>query len=211
MNTLYIISQVCTIIALTVSLTGKLMKNKKYILFFITVSSLFYVLSYVFLKSPLSAIINGVALVRGITFLYMDKKNINYIFYLIPIFVMLTSIAIAIGFLWSGYPDILIFIGFVITSFALAIKNTFLIRIGLILNSVMWAINNIVLGAYVNLASDILNIVILTVAIIIYNIILPRKQNKFAENSINEEKGGVEQIIEEGDTKLENVNYENMS
>ncbi len=199
MNIIFILSQVCAFIGVAISLAGKMMKNKKYLLLFSTVSSIFYVLSYSFLRAPISAILNGLAIIRAVSFMIMDKRNLPFKYYLIPISILFIAIAISMGFLWEGYSDVLIIIGFVESTLALAIKNTLFIRLGLILNSLMWMINNIILSAYVNLATDILNILTLIVAIIIYNFILPRRQRKDKEKKSSS-------VMIESDMNKENIN-----
>ncbi len=173
---LYILSLVFGAIGTAIDLFSKMMKSKKFIIVYMTLASLFFVVSYICLRNPLSAIANGINLGRGIIYLMLIKENKSYKHYIAPVFILLTAFIIPFIFLWTGPMDLFLLFATVIATIALAFKSTLIIRIGLILNSSLWAIYNLYIKSYINLICNLGSIAICIGAIIVYNVILIRRK-----------------------------------
>ena len=192
---MYIISQILVTLGMIVDLTGKIFKNKKSILFFIAIASILYTLSYVFLFSPLPAIANGIASVRTFLYLYFDKKNKSKKWYLTAMIILNTIfITFAIIF-WKNPLDLVLITSIFILSVGLAFKNTNIVRITLMANSMLWMCYNLSLSAYMNFACDIISFMLTLGALIYYNKIT-KKENKQLEEKTSEEKATNENLID---------------
>ena len=191
---LYIISQIFVGIGMLIDLASKTMKSKKLILLFTTMASLFYVLSYVCLQSPLSAIANSINLVRGIVYLYLGHKNLSFKYYLIPMFLLTSCMTIAIAFYWSDPKDLFVFSATILVLIALAFKNTLIIRLGFATAGCLWLYYNFSLHGYVNMTCDILNLTVVLSAVVYYNIILPRRE-KLCSDKFKEFEKTTNQIL----------------
>lgn len=201
---LYIISQILMGVGLIIDLSSRIMKNKKYILIYMTLASLFYISSYLCLLNPIPAISNACNLFRGISYLYLDKKNKPFKFYLIPMAIIFSSFAIAIGFLWRNEMDIIMIVSIVVCTTCLAFKNLLVVRIGLIANSLMWIPYNIYIASYMGAVTNILNVLFVLGAIIYYHVILPKKQVKSIQiENVNSNKTMVTNDTEQIDTTTE--------
>ena len=173
---LYIASQLLFAVGMIIDIGSRIMKNKKYMLLLMAIASIFYVASYICLKSPLSAISNGLNLIRSFVYLFLEKKNKSFKYFILPIFLILASFTTAQVFYWNSLLDMFIIAAMFSSTIFLAFKDTFIIRIGLTFTITMWAIYDFTLHAYVNMACDILNIIILIFTLIYYHYILPKKR-----------------------------------
>ncbi len=180
---LFIISQILAFVGTGIDLTGKVMKNKKGILVCLVTASALFVLSYVFLNSPLPAIINGIALGRNLIYTYLNSKQKPFKSFVIPMIISVALTTLAVGLLWTGPFDIIMIVSILLLSVGLAFKNTLIVRICLMFNSGIWIIYDFALGAFANVACDVTNILINLIATIIYHVILPRKAKR-KENDI---------------------------
>lgn len=183
---LYIISQVLMGLGMTIDLSSRIMKSKKFILVYMTLASVFYVSSYLCQNSPLPAVANACNLVRGISYLYLDKKAMPFKYYLIPMAIIFCGFGVAIGFLWRDNMDIIMIISILLCTICLAFKNLLVVRIGLIANSSIWIAYNAYIASYVGVACNVLNIIFVIAAIISYHVILPKKQATLNNNEKTE-------------------------
>lgn len=191
---MFIISQILAFVGTGIDLTGKVMKNKKGILICLVTGSSLFVLSYIFLKSPLPAIINGIALVRNLIYTYLNSKQKPFKSFVptLVISVLLTIIAVVI--FWNNPYDIIMIVSILLLSIGLAFKNTLYVRISLMCNNSIWIIYDLSLGAYINVACDIINVLVNFTSTMIYHVILPkREKKKLALNKTTE----TNEIIEE--------------
>ena len=168
--TLYIISQVLYALGISIEAVSKAMKRQRLIILLMTIASIFYVGSYLCLQSPMGAVANGLTLVRGIIYIFLAKRNKPYKDYLIPIFCILTALSVAVWYFWTGPLDLFLFFGVCFSTIALAFRNTLYLRILLICSASLWAVYNCIITAYVNMTFDIVSIIIVLVAMIVYDI-----------------------------------------
>lgn len=175
---MFIISQILAFVGTGIDLTGKVMKNKKGILICLVTGSSLFVLSYIFLKSPLPAIINGIALVRNLIYTYLNSKQKPFKSFVptLVISVLLTIIAVVI--FWNNPYDIIMIVSILLLSIGLAFKNTLYVRISLMCNNSIWIIYDLSLGAYINVACDIINVLVNFTSTMIYHVILPKREKK---------------------------------
>ena len=174
--TLYIISQIMYVMGVCVDTVCKALKSQKMIVFFTAFSSVFYILSYIFLRSPLAAIVNSILLVRAIIYIYLSRGNKPFKNYLWVIVTVMLAVSVVYVFYWSGPLDLLMFFGVLFSTLALACRNTLFLRLGLIISAILWSAFNGMLHAYVNMSMDLTNLVIVVVAIFVYNV--PHKERK---------------------------------
>ena len=174
--TLYIISQIMYVMGVCVDTVCKALKSQKMIVFFTAFSSVFYILSYIFLRSPLAAIVNSILLVRAIIYIYLSRGNKPFKDYLWVIVTVMLAVSVVYVFYWSGPLDLLMFFGVLFSTLALACRNTLFLRLGLIISAILWSAFNGMLHAYVNMSMDLTNLVIVVVAIFVYNV--PHKERK---------------------------------
>ena len=167
---LYIISQVLYALGIGIEAVSKAMKRQRLIILLMTIASVFFVGSYLCLQSPMGAVANGLTLIRGIVYLLLARKNKPYKDYLIPIFCILMALAVAVWYFWTGPLDLFLFFGVCFSTIALAFRNTLYLRIFLICSASLWAVYNCIITAYVNMTFDIVSIIIVIVAMIIYDI-----------------------------------------
>lgn len=153
-------------LAITSWLIGTQAKNKKGILFSQIVSSTFYCIQYIFLKAYTGAIIDVITIFRNILFYFEEKKNKNMpkkFLIIFAIIIILTSI-----FSSNNIFCILIIIASLLYLFALWIKNLFHTRLLCIIAAICWCIYNFLVGAYINCFGNILEIILLIIAIFRY-------------------------------------------
>ena len=166
---MYLVSQILVITGVIIDLISKLLKNKKLILLFMFIASIFFVLSYLFLKNPLAATANGVALTRYIWYLYLNQKNKNFKHYILPIVLLNVLFIIAFIFFMQSALDIILIVSTLILSFGLALNNLNMVRFSLLVNAILWAFYNFIIGAYGSFGCNILNIVVVIYALVYYN------------------------------------------
>ena len=180
MTTFYIISQVFVFIGLVIDLIGRVLNKKKYMLLFFIASFVFYTLSYAFLGSKLATISSVIGIVRGIVYLFMDKKNLAYEWYLIPMIVFNAIFVTCATLMWSGWTDIFLVLSMYLMTIILSFKNMYAIKILLAVNSCFWMFYNFTLHAYVNFACDIAAFVLVIASLIYYDI---KRRKKVAQKS----------------------------
>ncbi len=180
---LYIISQVLVAIGIVFDFIGRTTKTKKSIISFMVIASIFYVLSYFFLLRPLPAIFNALCIVRGVVFLYLDEKQKSLTPYIITSIILLTLTCVSVAVYWNNVLDVFMIVSMLLLLFIFTFKNTLIIRLGLIGNFVLWMTYNFSLSAYVNMASDTLQVIPTIASLIWYDLIEPRKQDDFTKTT----------------------------
>lgn len=175
---LYIASQALVLIGMILDLIGKTMKSKKFILFFMTIANIFYVSSYICLKSPFAAIANSVNFVRCITYFVLDEKEKPITTYLLPMVLFDIACIASVIVFWSGAQDLLLLFAMLLSNTILISKNTLIIRTGLLFVGIAWCSYNFTLHSYGAMVCDILNFIFVLVALIYYNFYLERKKRK---------------------------------
>ncbi len=179
---LYILSQVSTAIALIIDFVGMSRKTKFSILLFNIFATIFYVLCYVLLFSPVPAIFNFLCIVRQAVFIYLDKKNMPTKWYSLTSVMLIVLISITVGVFWSSPLDLFMIISTILLLITQTFKNTLVVRIGLISNKLLWLFYNLSLSAYVNVVADIVLILPVLYALIRYNI-KHKEKDQFAKTT----------------------------
>ncbi len=175
---LYILSQLSTAIGFIIDIIGKSRKTKLAIMMFSIYSTTFYVLCYIFLLSPVPAIFNFLCILRQIIYIYLDKKNMSTKWYVLTGVLMIILNCIFVGVFWSSPLDLFMIASTILLLIVYSFKNTLVVRIGIITNTVLWIIYNLSLSAYVNMLSDSILILPVLFALIKYNI-LHKGKNEF--------------------------------
>ncbi len=177
---MYIFSQIICGIGIGFDLFGKTMKNKVFIVLFMAIANTCFTLSYVFTQNWSAACANIIYMARGFWYFFLESKKSPPKKYVLPIIVLLLSYAVSLIFFWNSWFDVFVIVATVSVTIVLAFKNTLMIRLFLVLNSACWLCYNTNAGMPVNMICDILTVLTLIVAIIVYNVVLPRKQEKKA-------------------------------
>ncbi len=190
---LYIISQVLIFVGTGIDLVSRLLKSKKWILIFMVTASAFYVASYLFINSPLAAIINAINLVRTLDYIYLNEKKKSLKSYIVPIILTITASSVFVAVFWTNAFDLFMIASLAILAIGLASKNLLTIRIVTIVNSAIWVFYNLLIGSPMGAICSALNIVLALIAIILYDIIEPRrKKNKIVQQVVE-----IEQVSED--------------
>lgn len=198
----YIISQVLVFIGTGLDLIARLLKSKKWILIFMVLGSFFCVASYIFISSPLAAIINAINLVRTLYYIYLNEKDKPLKSYIIPIILTIVASSVSVAVFWKDAFDLFMIVSLTLLAVGFSFKNLLTIRIITIVNALIWVLYNSLLSAYVSVLCNVLNIILALVAIILYDIIEPRKKKK-------NELLLVEEINTESEQEEKNINEEN--
>ena len=176
---MYITSQILVFIGLIIDLVGRCLKNKKQVLFFNIIASLFYVSSYLFLQTWLGAIANGLNLIRNISYVIFDIKQKPYWVYLIVIVTSISIFSVVLSILWTSTLDLFLLISVIITTIGFSFKNVLLTRLTILTNSLLWAVYNFSVKGYVNFACDLIGLSIVIASLTVYHIApLIKKKNK---------------------------------
>ena len=180
---MYILSQVSVGIGMVIDLIGKVMRTKKLLLVFMAISSVFYSVSYILLKSYLPAIMQILFLIRAIWYMVLDEKNKKITYYLLPFFLVNSVFVVSVIFFWEGYTTIFLIVAMFILTFCLMFKNLVFVKTSLIINSFFWCAFNFTVRGYVNMCCDILSIVLLLISLLIYDILPKIKEKRYLENN----------------------------
>ena len=174
---MYILSQVLVGIGMIIDLVGKIINKKKYFLLFLLLACSFYTASYVCLLQPLPVILNLIGVIRSIWFAALEKRGKEEKDYITPvmIFIIITFVSYAIFF--TNWLDIVLPISMIVASVALVFRKMLYVRIGLIINSVLWLVFNLSIKGYINALCDILTIILLSVSIVLYDILKIQKKS----------------------------------
>ena len=194
----YIISQVLVFLGTALDLIARLLKSKKWILVFMVIASSLYVASYIFISSPLAAIINAINMVRTFYYIYLNEKNKPLKSYVIPIVLTVVASSASVAIFWQNAFDLFMIASLTLLAVGFASKNLLTIRIITIVNASIWVFYNLLLVAYVSVLCNVLNIVLALVAIILYDVLEPRKKKKLslAEEQMQVTSQEIEQINE---------------
>ena len=168
---MYIASQILVFIGLVIDLIGRCLKNKNQVLSFNIIAYIFYLTSYLFLHSWLGAIASLINFTRNILYINFDKKQKPYYFYLSTISLSVAVFVVALCLLWTNPLDLFLLASIIISTIGFSFKNVLLTRITLLLNSSLWAVYNFSIKGYVNMACDLVGVIIVLTSLIIYHII----------------------------------------
>ncbi len=137
-------------------------KHRKHILYFQLVSNLFWVLHFSLIGATTGAALNTAGGLRAILFnAYGQKKRRPRWLLGLVIFVVISA-----GFLsWRGWLSLLPMMGMVIATISFWQLNEQRIRFFLLFASPFWLIYNLLSGSYAGIASEILVMISITIAL----------------------------------------------
>ena len=162
----FILSQICGGIALILVCIGYFVKKKTKFLIFQIIANLFYAASFILLDTFSAGVITIVSTFRCILFYFFDKKNIPYkkTIYSIPAFAI---IYITLGILfWKNWLDIIPIISATLFTIAFYVKNIKLVRYLSLPPNIILIVFSFVRLAYLNSVLDLVESIILIIAII---------------------------------------------
>lgn len=163
---MYILSQVCAIIAMIVLGSTYIIKNKKQILFLCIFSSIMYSLQYFFLYAYTGMIINILGIVRAVCFYtYSRSGKENTLLNL-----MLLELMFIVGtiFTWDGPVSLLPLCGLMIFTYATWHKDVKLYKWLVLPVSVLWITYNALVGSLVGWISESILLVVGIIGLFLY-------------------------------------------
>lgn len=182
MTPLYITSQALAFAGISVEIVGRVMKNKRYIMFFTLVAGLFYTSSYICLQTPLPALVNGTNILRNIVYIVLNGKDKPTKSYIAPMAMSVAAVTVYVGVFWSSPLDLFMIVSMTAVAVGFAFKNLVVVRICMMTDSAVWVVYNIMIEGYVNMACDALKF-IAVLAVTIYAAVAAYKAKKRAATS----------------------------
>lgn len=151
-----IIAQLFGIIAITLWVFSIQKNNKKDILFFQTGANVFYIILYIILGAYSGAFMNTISASKGLIYYEYEKQNKKIPKYWPLIFLIIITILgiITLDGILSLIPT-LIAAAYIISTWQ---KNLKIIRIVYILAAIAWIYYNFMVGAYICILGNILEI-----------------------------------------------------
>ena len=163
-KTVWIIAQIIGIAALSCSVISFQQKTHKFILMLQLIANALFVLHFALLGAYTGAILNAIAMIRAIVFVNKDKawaKNIAWL-------ILFCVVSVATGvFTWDdSIISILPVLGMLFTTVAFWIKNPKYVRMVAFPSSPLWLIYNINCSAWGGVATEVINIISIIIAMI---------------------------------------------
>lgn len=163
---MYILSQVCAIIAMIVLGSTYVIKNKKQILFLCIFSSCMYALQYFFLEAYTGMIINILGIVRAVCFyVYSRNGEENTLLNLILLELMFVVGTICT---WDGIISLLPLCGLIIFTYATWHKDVKVYKWLVLPVSAFWIIYNALVGSIVGFISECILLLVGFVGLLMY-------------------------------------------
>ena len=173
MQLVQILFQVLTVI---VNVLAILQKEKWKILFYYTLVNVVFVAMYFSFGRTVAALICLVSVLRTLIYMIFAIKKIKPNFLIFLVF-EIAYILIAI-FTWQDAYDTLPLIAILAGNFASWQDNHLVFRIGYIINESAYVAYNLIIGAYIAMGVEILNLVC-TITCLIYYCILKKEKPIF--------------------------------
>jgi len=163
MNSFYL-SQIFATCSLIVTVLCTWQKDRKGIILFLLLDSIFLTISYFFLEAYTGAITNIICIIRNI-FFYLKEKNEKLDNKNIPI--IFIAIHIILGVLsYKSWNSILPIIGSVIFCITAWQNNSRTVRFGTAIMVLMWLIYDITIKSYVSIITETISFTSAVLAII---------------------------------------------
>ena len=181
-------------VAMMLSITGSLQKKKWAMMLLYTLTNIFYSIMYFAYGRFASAVLCIVGAIRTAVFMIYSIKNIKPNWMVLVFFEILFVLAAI--FTWQDATDWMPLIAWTVTCYASWQDNTAILRIGYIINSVLYIAYNMLIGAYIASIPEFLGIITNTVALIYYNICKKEKPilSYFLSSKWSKEKNNIEDI-----------------
>ena len=127
-----------------------------------------YVISLILLDQAAGTFLTVATIIRTVIFFLYNKFNLKPSIVTLVTFEL--SFIIITGVTWSSSVDMLFLLGVIILTFATWQDNMFVLRNGMILNSIILIAYNILVGAYINIIGELFCLIAAIIAIIYYDI-----------------------------------------
>ena len=161
MDTWDIIIQGIGFLALASSLISFQFKKHGQILFFRTASELIFALQYILLGAWTAAIMDGISVVRNVTYTHLVKKNRSTT----PVILIFCIFVIATGLVaFDGIISLLPIISKLLTTISYGMKNERWLRLITLPSCIFWIIYNVFVGSAAGVMADSMTLISLLVA-----------------------------------------------
>jgi len=168
-DSIYILSQIITILALALLVWTYFITNRNKQLYIIISSNLFYIMSMLLLGGYTGAATIVIAIVRDITskIIYENRppearlKNTRFDYYLLALWISLLSIVTY--FTWNGFISLFAFAALALFTVSVWQKNQLFYRILGIVSAICWIIY---LGGILNIAGVVSESILLAMIIV---------------------------------------------
>lgn len=187
------VAQIIGIFAAAMNILSYQCKSKNRLIFMQLFGSLLFTANYIILGAIMGGIMNALAVLRAIAFLYKDKLRINNVI-LIGIFVFLFIGSYVLSFTVLGTEpsaknliiEALPVIGMCSVTVSFNMKNATAVRfVGITLNSPGWLVYNVCSGSIGAILCEVFSLISLLVGIIRHDIkklIKPKADSDSTEN-----------------------------
>jgi len=172
-----IVAQIIGILGLIANSVAYQMTKKKAILFCQMCGSVFFTVNYVMIGAYSGAILNAVAIIRAIVYIYKDKFRAEHIAWLLAFSAVYVASYVAVFTIIGKEPtlynlilEILPVVAMIVVTVSYRSKSARTVRAFGMINSPLWLVYNIANMAIGAIISGIINIVSLIIGIIRYDI-----------------------------------------
>lgn len=156
------------IVSVLFSIFSRLQKTKTKSLILLLISNTINIISLILLDQAAGTFLTVATIIRTVIFFLYNKFNLKPSIVTLVTFEL--SFIIITGVTWSSSVDMLFLLGVIILTFATWQDNMFVLRNGMILNSIILIAYDILIGAYINIIGELFCLIAAIIAIIYYDI-----------------------------------------
>lgn len=156
------------IVSVLFSIFSRLQKTKTKSLILLLISNTINIISLILLDQAAGTFLTVATIIRTVIFFLYNKFNLKPSIVTLVTFEL--SFIIITGVTWSSSVDMLFLLGVIILTFATWQDNMFVLRNGMILNSIILIAYDILVGAYINIIGELFCLIAAIIAIIYYDI-----------------------------------------
>jgi hypothetical protein len=160
----FIIAQILGIIALIIVSVGYFLKKKTHFLLIQVVANLFYATAFIVVGAYVGGIITYISLFRCIFLYYSEKKDIKNFYPYLSIFFALYILTTII--FWKGIFDLIPLVTASLFTIGFSIKSLHKGKYILLVANILLVIYNILKTTYANAILDLIESIVLIIAII---------------------------------------------
>jgi len=164
----FILAQVFGGIALILVSIGYFLKSKFKFLIIQVIANFFYASAFFVVGAYTGALIVTISIFRCLYIFFAEKHSFKYLYHFLSIFIALYIISTIL--LWSTPLDLMPLFTSIMFTIGYTIKNLQVMRYMLILPNAILVIYNILSTTYVSAILDALEVVVIIVAIIKFNL-----------------------------------------
>ncbi len=156
------------IVSVLFSIFSRLQKTKTKSLILLLISNTINIISLILLDQAAGTFLTVATIIRTVIFFLYNKFNLKPSIVTLVTFEL--SFIIITGVTWSSSVDMLFLLGVIILTFATWQDNMFVLRNGMVLNSIILIAYDILVGAYINIIGELFCLIAAIIAIIYYDI-----------------------------------------